>query len=61
MLEDKLANSPLPYGVRHRGKVGMRSAARSRDDLVKQMTPSQIAEAQQLARNFKPKKEKSKQ
>ena len=30
----------------------------NRDLLAKEMTPSQIAEAQNLARNFKPKKEK---
>ena len=36
------------------------NAKESRDELAKQITPSQIQEAQRLAREFKPKKEKSK-
>ena len=36
----------------------VKGATRLRDDLAKQMTPSQIQEAQRLAIEFKPKKEK---
>jgi uncharacterized protein len=37
---------------------GDQDAAKSRDDLATQMTPSQIAMAQQLAREWKPKPER---
>ena len=36
---------------------GDKDAAKARDELAKFMTPSQIQEAQRLAREFKPKKE----
>ena len=39
---------------------GNKQAPKFRGNLVKLMTPSQIAEAQRLAREFKPKKEKPK-
>ena len=39
---------------------GLKPPAKGRDDLAKQMTPSQIQEAQRLTREFKPKKEKPK-
>ena len=39
---------------------GVKKASKWRDELAKKMTPSQIQEAQKLARNFKPKKEKPK-
>jgi len=39
---------------------GDKNAAEARDKLAKRMTPSQIAEAQKLSRNFKPKKENPK-
>ena len=39
---------------------GEKDAAEARDDIAKRMTPSQIQEAQTLAREFKPKKEKPK-
>jgi TPR repeat protein len=38
---------------------GVESASKSRDRLAQQMTPEQIAEAQELAREFKPRKEGS--
>ena len=38
---------------------GNKNAAELRDVLATEMTPSQIAEAQRLAKEFKPKKEKS--
>jgi len=37
------------------GAQGEQRAAEARDALAKQMTPAQIAEAQQLAREWKPK------
>ena len=40
------------------GYEGYEKADELRDNLAKQITPSQIQEAQRLAREFKPKKEK---
>ncbi|MCH7775994.1 MAG: sel1 repeat family protein, partial [Gemmatimonadetes bacterium] len=45
-----LASSRFPPGAAHDGAV------RNRDFVAKHMTPAQIAEAQRLAREWKPKK-----
>ena len=49
----------LPKDIQLAAK-GVKKASKWRDELAKKMTPSQIQEAQKLARNFKPKKEKPK-
>ena len=53
---------PQDYVLAHKwfnlcAAQGDKDAAKWRDKTAKKMTPSQIAEAQKLSRNFKPKKE----
>ena len=54
---------PQDYVLAHKwynlaAAQGEKDAAEYRDSLATEMTPSQISEAQKLAREFKPKKEK---